>query len=119
MSEVVSAIGKVEGLVDQRKVGNDIAADCALDHRPVLPRRIVRMGAMDTIGFRGLKRDQHFAAPAFDPADAAFPALHSASGTRISPGARSRASACTSRMDSNSSSNRTETRAATSPRVCE
>src|SRR5450759_355861 len=73
MSEVLSAIGKVEGLVDQRKVGNDIADYGALDRRPVLPRRIVRMGAMNAVGIRGFKRDQHFAAPAFDPADAALP----------------------------------------------
>src|SRR3990172_9129618 len=72
MSEVLSAIGKIEGFVDQRKVRDDIAEDGALEQRPVLPRRIVRMRAMDPVGIGALERDQHFSAPALDPADAAF-----------------------------------------------
>ena len=46
-SEVVPAVGQVERLVDQRKVGNDVADHRVLEHRPVLPRRIVRMAAAD------------------------------------------------------------------------
>ena len=43
----VAAVGEVERLVDQREVGNDVADHRVLEHRPVLPRRIVRMAAAD------------------------------------------------------------------------
>ena len=45
MAEVVSAVGEVERLIDQRKIRHDVADDGVLEHRPVLPRRIVRMAA--------------------------------------------------------------------------
>ena len=34
---------QIERFVDQRKIGNDVADDRVLEHRPVLPRRIVRV----------------------------------------------------------------------------
>src|SRR5436189_56514 len=70
MSEIVSGVAEVEGLVDQREVGNDVADHRVLDHRPVLPRRIVAMAAADGAGVVELERDEDFAAPAFDPAGA-------------------------------------------------
>src|SRR5690242_13039124 len=72
-SKIVPAVGQVERLVDQRKIRDDIAEDRALDQRPVLPRRIVRVHAVQAPAFPGVERDQHVAAPALDPADAAAP----------------------------------------------
>ncbi len=68
--EVLSAVGKVERLVDQRKVGNDVADHRVLEHRPVRPRRIVRMAAADRAAGAAFERDQHGSAPAFDVAQA-------------------------------------------------
>ena len=45
--KVVSAVRQVERFVDQRKVRNDVADHRMLEHRPVLPRRVVRMAAAD------------------------------------------------------------------------
>ena len=57
--EVVSAVRKVERLVDQRKVRNDVADDRVLEGGPVLPRRVVRMTAQHPI-----PRHPHRAQPA-------------------------------------------------------
>src|SRR5208282_2873384 len=66
--QVVAAVGKVERLVYKRKVGNDVADHRMLQHRPVLPRRVVRMAATDrTIG-AALESDHHGSTPALDHA---------------------------------------------------
>ena len=36
-SPVLSAVGQVEGFVDQRKIRHDVAEDGVLEQRPVLP----------------------------------------------------------------------------------
>ena len=36
-SEIVTAVRQIEALVDQRKVGNDVADHSVLEHRPVRP----------------------------------------------------------------------------------
>jgi len=64
------AVGQVERLVDQRKIGNDVAEHRVLQQRPVLPRRVVRMQPPDPVVAPGLERDEYLAAPAFDPARA-------------------------------------------------
>ena len=46
-SQVVPRVAEVEGLVDQREVGNDVADHRVLEHRPVLPRRVVAVAAPD------------------------------------------------------------------------
>src|SRR5438046_1863114 len=61
--QVVSAVAQVERLVDQWKIGNDVADNRVLEHRPVLPGRIVRMQPMDAAVRRRLERDEYFAAP--------------------------------------------------------
>src|SRR5262245_54221268 len=71
--EIVPAVRKIERLVDQRKVRNDVADDCVLERRPVLPRRIVRMAAADAAVLSGRERYEHGAAPAFDRADGRRP----------------------------------------------
>src|SRR5208337_4656292 len=66
--QVVAAVGKVEGLVDERKIGNDVADHRMLQHRPVLPRRVVRMAATDRTVGAALQADRHRTAPALDHA---------------------------------------------------
>ena len=44
-SQVVPRVAQVERLVDQGKVGNDVADHRVFEHRPVLPRRIVAVAA--------------------------------------------------------------------------
>ncbi len=63
-SEIVSGIGQIEGFVDQRKVGDDVADHRPFDGRPVLPRRIVRVAAGDASLRVGLQRDALRPAPA-------------------------------------------------------
>src|SRR5690606_40967037 len=67
-SEVVSRIAEVERLVDQREVGNDVADHRVLDHRPVLPRRVVAVATAYAAAGIELERDEGLAAPALDPA---------------------------------------------------
>ena len=45
--QVVPRVAEVERLVDQREVRNDVADHRMLEHRPVLPRRIVAVAAAD------------------------------------------------------------------------
>src|ERR1043165_9733660 len=68
MSEVVAAVGEVERLVDQREVGNDVAEHRALDERPVLPGRIVRVHAVRASVRAHVESDEDVTAPALDPA---------------------------------------------------
>src|SRR5713226_3146420 len=71
ISQICSAVTQVERLVDEREVRNDVAVHRVLEERPVLPGGIVRMQAVDAVRRGGLQRDQHLAAPALDPAEAA------------------------------------------------
>src|SRR6266702_6601739 len=64
--QVMATVGKVEGLVDEREVRDDVADDGMLEHGPVLPGGIVRVTAADCPGGAGFERDPHWPAPAFD-----------------------------------------------------
>src|SRR5205807_2714812 len=70
-SEILPAVGEVKRFVDEREIGNDVAHHRVLEKRPVLPRRVVRVRAVDAVSLRRFQRDEHFAAPALDPAHAA------------------------------------------------
>src|SRR6266699_5227523 len=71
ISQIHSAVTQVERLVDEREVRNDVAVHRVLEERPVLPRGIVRMQAVDAVRRGGLQRDQHLSTPALDPAQTA------------------------------------------------
>src|SRR5256886_14820570 len=71
ISQIHSAVTQVERLVDEREVRNDVAVHRVLEERPVLPGGIVRVQAVDATCARDIEGDQHLAAPALDPADAA------------------------------------------------
>src|SRR5208282_829035 len=62
--QVVAAVGKVERFVDQRKIGDDVADDRMLQHRPVLPRRVVRVTATDDAIGSAFQADRNRPAPA-------------------------------------------------------
>src|SRR5215469_6822411 len=66
MSEIVPRVRQVEGFVDQRKVGNDVADHRVLQYGPVLPRRIMRMATVNRSLWTALERDRHWATPPFD-----------------------------------------------------
>src|SRR6185503_16975118 len=70
-SKIMTRIRQVERLVDEREIGNDIADHRVLQHRPVVPRRIVGMAAAHAAARAALDRDENLAAPALDPAYAA------------------------------------------------
>ncbi len=115
-SAVLSAVGQVEGFVDQRKVGHDVAEDRVFEQRPVLPRRIVRMAAADGSLRPGFESDQPQARAILR--SRRFQArFGSAGGTLVRTGPSDGPSSSTRhrRRDSTISSNRTCTRAATSP----
>src|ERR1700719_3417523 len=59
----MSAVGQVEGFIDQWKIRNDVIDDGMLDHRPVLPRRIVRMTSPNHAAATGFQRKKYPAAP--------------------------------------------------------
>src|SRR5450432_4012131 len=72
-SQVVPRIAEVEGVVDQRKVGNDVADHRILEHRPVLPRGIMAVAAPDAVPVGiavELESDEDLAAPTLDPTGA-------------------------------------------------
>src|SRR5207247_11301924 len=71
ISQIHSAVTQVERLVDEREVRNDVAVYRVLEERPVLPGGIVRVQAVDATCARDIEGDQHLAAPALDPAEAA------------------------------------------------
>src|SRR5215218_3541258 len=54
--QIVSAVRKIERLIDQRKIRNDVADNRVLERGPVLPRRIVRMTAADAAVRGGRQR---------------------------------------------------------------
>src|SRR5260370_16118322 len=68
-SSVVSAVGQVEGLVNQGKIRHDVAEDRVFEKRPVLPRWVVRMAAPDSSIRASFKSDHHRTTPPFDQAD--------------------------------------------------
>src|SRR6266852_5636919 len=70
-SQVRAAVTQIERLVDEREVRNDVAVHRVLEERPVLPRGIVRVQAVDATCARDIEGDQHLTAPALDPARAA------------------------------------------------
>ena len=45
--KVMAAVGEIEGLIDEREIRHDVADDGVLEHRPVLPGRVVRVAAAD------------------------------------------------------------------------
>src|SRR5258706_8173233 len=71
ISQIRSAVTEVERLVDEREVRNDVSVHRVLEQRPVLPGGIVRVRPVDAVRRGGLQRDQHLAAPALDPSQAA------------------------------------------------
>ena len=69
ISPVLSAIGQIEGFVDQGEIRNDVAEDRVLDQWPVLPGRIVCMAAPDAAVRASFESNHHRTAPSFDQAD--------------------------------------------------
>ena len=112
----MAAVGEVEGLIDEREIRDDVADDRVLEHRPVLPRGIVRMAAADRAGRARLERDEYRAAPTLDQSRADHADRRQVDGAQMRAGRQSRReSRSMRRQDSCTSSNRTATRAATSP----
>ena len=68
-SSVLSAVGQVEGFVDQGKIGNDIANNRVFEKWPVLPRRIVGMATPNGPIWPSLQSDHHGPTPSLDEAD--------------------------------------------------
>ena len=66
------------------KVRDDVVDDGVLEHRPVLPGRIVRMTSPDFPGISGFKCDKNRSAPSLDEADAPGALLRSGHGLAIS-----------------------------------
>src|ERR1700694_2579318 len=67
--QIVTAVGEVEGLVDQWEVRDDVVDDGVLEHRPVLPGWIVRVAAANAALGSRFDGDEHRPAPALDQAD--------------------------------------------------
>ena len=117
--QVMPAVGQIEGFVDQRKIRHDVVDDRMLDHRPVLPRWIVRMAAA---GSRRRHRLRARAAPgrailrSVPTPNSAFAGRRDRRRHARRRAAR-RVCARIRRSDSAASSKRTATRAATSPSV--
>ena len=114
--EVVSAVAQVEGLVDQRKVRDDVAEHCALERRPVLPRRSwawTRCRVPSSPASRAMNTSPR--QPSIQP-QPRVPAWGAFQAAWMPPGGRRSTSSSTSRID-HSSSKRTVNRAATSPRL--
>src|SRR5579862_6009477 len=65
----MAAVRKVERLVDEREVRDDVADNGMFEDRPILPRRIVRMAAADRALRAALEREKHRPAPALDRAE--------------------------------------------------
>ena len=114
--QVVAAVGEVEGLVDEREIRDDIADDGVLEHRPVLPRGIMRVTAADACRGARLRARSSTGPrqPSIKPAPTA-PSAGARTGVRCGPSGSAPRMCWTRRHDSCSSSKRTATRAATSP----
>src|SRR5260370_23151138 len=68
-SSVVSAVGQVEGFVNQGNIRDDADKDRVVEKRPVLPRRIVRVTTPDGSMRASFQSDHHGTAPSFDKTD--------------------------------------------------
>src|SRR6185312_11760653 len=88
--EIMAAIGEVEGLVDEREVRNDVVDHRMLEHRPVLPRRIVRVAAADRAGLTRLERDEDGATPTLDQSRADHADRRQVDGAQMRAGRQSR-----------------------------
>ncbi len=112
----MAAVGEIEGLIDEREIRDDVADDGVLEHRPVLPRRIVRVTAADRA-----RRVPLRARRTPDRASLRSVLLRRLRSAGTRTGARWGPIGSVPRMrrmrrqDSCSSSKRTATRAATSP----
>ena len=85
MLEILTAVGEIERLVDQREVGNDVAEHADLQQWPVLPGRVVGMDPVESSIGTDAYRDQDLTAPALHPAQALADRLHLVIGVWISP----------------------------------
>ena len=65
-SQVVARIGAVEGFVAEREIRHDVVLDRRLEQRPLQPRRIARVAAIDAAVRREPQPNEHVAAKAFD-----------------------------------------------------
>src|SRR5438270_1922306 len=68
--QIVSAVGQIEGFIDQGKIRHDVVDDGMLDQRPVLPGWIVWMTASNHAVVSRLERKEYRAAPALEQARA-------------------------------------------------
>ena len=66
----MAAVREIEGLIDEREIRDDVADDGVLEHRPVLPRGIMRMTAPNRSRRARFERDEHRPAPALDQSHA-------------------------------------------------
>src|SRR5450755_4495035 len=64
--QVMATVGQVEGLIDEREIGDDVANDRVLEYGPVLPRGIVRVATPDSPDRTGFERDPDRSPPALD-----------------------------------------------------
>src|SRR6478752_6860280 len=67
-SPVVSAIGQIEGLIDQWKIRHNVAEKGVFEEGPILPRRIVRVATTDGSVWATFECDYNRSAPALDQA---------------------------------------------------
>ena len=65
----MARVGAIERLVAQREVGDDVAFDHGLEQRPLEPRRIAQVAALDVAVGAGPDPDEHVAAKALDQRD--------------------------------------------------
>jgi len=68
--QIVTAIGEVEGLIDERKIRHDVADDRVFQHGPVLPGGVVRMTTTNDAAGIDLERHEYGSTPALDQSDA-------------------------------------------------
>ena len=62
----MATVGEIEGLIDERKIGDDVVDDGVFENGPVLPRRIVGVTAADCACRSRFERNEHGTAPTFD-----------------------------------------------------
>src|SRR6185437_2790390 len=68
--QIMAAVGKVEGFIDQWKIRHDVAENRMFQHGPVLPGRIMWMTATNHAAGIDLERHEDRTAPALDESDA-------------------------------------------------
>src|SRR5262249_11357664 len=64
--QVMAGVRAVERFVAEREVGNDVALDRSLEQRPLEPRRVAQVAALDPAIAAQPQPDQDVAAEAFD-----------------------------------------------------